>query len=896
MTTRESYAVIPQELKERCQWVCISIADRNGHPTKIPWSIIDSKVRMAKTNTPATWMSFDEAIKLMENGRYPGLGFILSKSDPYVFIDLDHVVDNSGIEDWARDMIDVIGSYTELSQSGTGIHIIARARKPGPRCRIQTHQKFEIYESRRLVVFTGALVSESTDQIVDAQSAVDEIYFRIFGQPEQSISPRKAIAQTTRSVQNSDPILIQKAMSAQNGGKFKRLWNGDMSDYHEDNSAADLALCYMLAFWSQNDPVQIDRLFRASGLMRDKWDRRRGERTYGEMTIDKATEQTIEVYNSSFDTINKCQTQEERLVAVRNDISQAKKIGTAKAIYSVVDSLALLPMGEYEDSANELKQAVPQLDLRELKGAVSKIRKSKTLGEGHQHPILKINDRQLRDIGSDAIRFLCEANLPPILYTRSGALCQVIIDERGLPSIREVTVEIMISQLAKTADFVNETEHGLKNIVPPKSIAFYVLAEGNWPFPALEAITCCPTIRQNGTIMQNPGYDENTMLYYHNSEGSEVMGVSESPSQDNLETALNLVDELLHDFPFDCPASKANAVALLLSPIIQPAIGDCTPLILIDAPSAGSGKSLLAIIAGIISAGVQPDFTTAPYKEEEWPKKITAILSAGPSLVVIDNVNGVLKSSDFAMLLTARNWKDRMFGKNTETVVFPNRAVWVATGNNIQLGGDIPRRCIWIRIDSRQARPHERGGFKHPDLIAWVFANRSQLLWALLTICRAWYAAGCPLYTAQPFGSFEKWTRTVGSILAYAKINGFLENQGELLDQSDTESNEWEAFLIKCLDIYGSTPFTPQVLIQDIETGKLDDVVPISISDAVNGKGQKCSKVGVQLKARSGKRYGSKGLRFERGPKKSSGNTWIVMTDSIDAVENEDDFWSPSLL
>lgn len=886
MTNDEQYTNIPRELKERRQWVCYRIEERDGNKTKVPYRTDKVGRGRGKTNDPETWHTFAEVLEAVgkPKNRFDGIGFVLSQDDPYTFIDFDHVVNDGVIEGWAREIIEKVASYTEFSQSGTGLHIIARAKKPGPRCRTYKHPKFEMYDNVRLVVFTGNLLPGSNAEITDAQRAVGEVYVGMFGENPRNAPPKEA-AKNARPVGMSDPALIEKAMSSKNGQKFSRLWNGNTGDYNGDDSSADMALCCMLAYWTQRDPVRIDRLFRESGLMRDKWDEMRGDRSYGVMTISAAIEQTTKVYRGSSDGPGKEEVTDEELASAHEKIAASKEARTAAAVFKTVDSLALLSPGEYADVVKELKEAVPQLDLRELKAAVGRARKSKRAGESGEYPELVVSNRQLRDMGNEAIRLLEDSNVPPTLFVRSGAVCQVVEDERGRPVIRVVTDEIILAKLAKTCDFVVITEDGPKNVIPPKSIASYVLSEGRWPFPALEAITRSPTIGQNGSIAQLPGYDPETRLFYHKFGQDEIIEVPENPTLDDVETALALIDELLCDFPFDCQASRVNAIALLLAPIVQPAIRDLTPLILLDAPTAGSGKSLLATVTGIISEGATPDFTTAPIKDEEWPKKITAILSAGPSLVVIDNIKYTLQSDALAMLLTARIWKDRVFGKNTETVILPNRAVWVATGNNIQLAGDIPRRCVWIRIDPRQSKPHERDGFRHSNLTQWVSENRGRLLWALLTLCRAWYAAGSPSYPVPAFGSYEKWSRTVGGILAHAGISGFLENRDRLWEQSDTESTEWETFLAAWLDVYSNSPVTPKELVRDIEAeSSIAEAVPATVSDAVHGKGNVYSKLGHQFKSRLGKRYGLRGLRLEKGPEKRNGNTWLVVEDSFDST------------
>ena len=300
ISSDERYTNIPQELKELRQWVCYRIEERDGKPTKIPYRTDKVGRWNAKTNDPKTWHTFEEVLEAVgkQVNKFDGIGFVLSESDPYVFIDLDHVIEDGKTEEWASELISAMDTYTELSQSGTGIHIIARAKKPGPRCRIHNHPKFEIYDNVRLVVFTGKLLSDSPAEIRDAQQAVEEIYFSVFGENQRNV-PTKETFWNAQPVEISDHMLIEKAMSAANGDKFGRLWCGNTGDYNGDESSADMALCCMLVFWTQRDPVRIVKLFRESGLMRPKWDEKRGDRTYGEMTIEAAIRQTTEVYQDS---------------------------------------------------------------------------------------------------------------------------------------------------------------------------------------------------------------------------------------------------------------------------------------------------------------------------------------------------------------------------------------------------------------------------------------------------------------------------------------------------------------------------------------------------------------------------------------------------------------------
>lgn len=288
---------IPQELKDLRQWVCYRIEERNGKPTKIPYRIDKAGRGNAKSNDPATWHTFEDVVKSVNKpiNKFDGIGFIVSASDPYVFIDLDHVVTDGVLEPWAQELINRVDSYTEYSQSGSGIHIIARAKKPGPRCRIHSKPQFEIYEDVRLVVFTGKLLAGAPPDIRDAQQTIGEIYLEVFGDNPRNV-PKKETTRNARPVGMSDPVLITEALAAKNGQKFARLWNGNIGEHNGDTSAADMALCCMLAFWTDKDPIRMDRLFRESGLMRDKWDENRGTEKYGQLTINAAIGVTKETY------------------------------------------------------------------------------------------------------------------------------------------------------------------------------------------------------------------------------------------------------------------------------------------------------------------------------------------------------------------------------------------------------------------------------------------------------------------------------------------------------------------------------------------------------------------------------------------------------------------------
>ena len=237
--------------------------------------------------------------------------------------------------------------------------------------------------------------------------------------------------------------------------------------------------------------------------------------------------------------------------------------------------------------------------------------------------------------------------------------------------------------------------------------------------------------------------------------------VPEHPTTEDVERALECIDDAIADFPFVDEASRANAIVSFLTPVCRPAITGPTPLALYDATSQGTGKTLLAEVVSIIATGRAGALSSAPKDIDEWRKQLTSVLRNGAPVVVIDNVMQRLSSGELCKVLTESFHADRILGQS-EMLMLPVRCSWIATGNNIQLGGDMPRRCYWVRMDAKCSRPFNRTGFRHADLKGWTLEKRGELLCSLLTLARAWFAAGCPAPAIKPLGSFESWTVVMG--------------------------------------------------------------------------------------------------------------------------------------
>lgn len=286
-------SAVPQALKDEPQWICWSEQDRDGKPTKVP--IDPASGSFASTTDAETWHDFETALRTASDGPHEGVGFVFTDDDDFVGVDLDDCRDPETAvpTDHVQEIIDRLDSYTEVSPSGTGYHVIVRGELPDGRNR---KGSVEMYDSARFFTVTGDHVDGTPTAVRNRANALVAVH-RDYVQEETSTPTRERNSSAVSRTTFSDDDLLEKARNAANGKKFQDLWAGSTAGY-ESHSEADMALCCLLAFWTGGDQRQMDRLFRRSGLMREKWDEVHyaDGSTYGEMTIARAVENTSEYY------------------------------------------------------------------------------------------------------------------------------------------------------------------------------------------------------------------------------------------------------------------------------------------------------------------------------------------------------------------------------------------------------------------------------------------------------------------------------------------------------------------------------------------------------------------------------------------------------------------------
>jgi hypothetical protein len=479
--------------------------------------------------------------------------------------------------------------------------------------------------------------------------------------------------------------------------------------------------------------------------------------------------------------------------------------------------------------------------------------KSEPTVESDGRPLIQLKNSSFDTKTDQCIAVLKATNQPPSLFFRRGELVSLQPAGKDSFSIRDVTEPFLSSLLSRKAIFLKANE----KTDPSERVTRNVLINlsESESFPPLDGIVTAPVIRSDGTILDTPGYDRASKLYYAPAHGLSVPKVPERPSEEEVRAALSVLEDVIADFPFEDESSKANALAALLTPIVRPAIQGPTPLALFDATAAGTGKTLLAEVVSLIATGSESAMMTAPKNRDEWRKKITAVLRAAHPIVVWDNVSAKLDADELMSVLSAESWSDRLLGQSLE-ITLPNRCSWIATANNIQLEGQMVRRSYWVRMDAKMARPFTRSQFKYPSLKRHVKKQRGSLLAALLTLARAWFANGMKPPAVKPLGSFESWTIVIGGILENAGINAFLGNNAKLHAHSDDETQLWESLLTQLFTVFNGQRFTTASMLEKTKQyAELEETIDLIFGDAVSNERVFKQQVAKRFKARLGTHF-----------------------------------------
>lgn len=483
---------------------------------------------------------------------------------------------------------------------------------------------------------------------------------------------------------------------------------------------------------------------------------------------------------------------------------------------------------------------------------------------------------------SDAIdRTLDALRTTPHVFDRGDVLVSVE-GGRAVPLNRAV----LPYHLGHELQFFVSTDKGEKDIDPPPKIVEAIVDMGAARrLRPLDAVITAPTIRPDGSVLDRPGYDSRTRLYYAAAETAPP--IPNRPTDEQLNAAIDRLKLPFNLFPFADALDRSVLLAAVLTAALRPAL-PTAPGFAFDAPTQGSGKTLLARCVAIIGCefepGIWPHVSQTRDAEAEIRKRlITALLKGDP--IIWDNVLGQLDSASIASMLTSPTFTDRVLGLTRDATV-PTRSLFIVTGNNLQLAGDMPRRFLTCRVDPQTDRPFARRFALDPA--RHCLENRQQLVADALTIIRAWLtSADCVLgFRADgATASFEHWDFLVRQCVAWLarRHPGVWVDPIESISAavaSDPEREQLQALLNALHREFGDRAFTAgEVKGKCFVAVSHDENSLSAVIEDIAGKPNVSSKsLGRFLLNRKDRRAG--GLRLvARTPDASNVRRWAIEKD-----------------
>jgi hypothetical protein len=387
--------------------------------------------------------------------------------------------------------------------------------------------------------------------------------------------------------------------------------------------------------------------------------------------------------------------------------------------------------------------------------------------------------------GADLHRMVAEtlAMLPrdPDIYQRDGQLVRVVrVAEAeaetekmapGTPQIRPFSLAVLMTKITGVTTFVkyDGRSESWCAALPPDDLVKAIKDWGEYTgVKPVTGIIETPSMRPDGSLITELGYDNATGYIY--APQREFPPVVDQPTIDDAKRALTELLEPYVDFPFRSEADRYVPVAALLTLVCRPAVRGAVPGFVFDASTRGSGKGLLASAVTALAHGRPAAVMTWPSGRDDEAEKILAgYATRAASVILFDNAEGVFGGAPLDKVLTAVDRVELRVLGQTNVPSFSWRAVILATGNNVMLGGDTTRRVLVSRLEPLMEHPEERTNFViKDDLVTWCMAQHPRMVVAALTLMRAYVLAGKPSMNTTGWGSFDLWRELIGEAIMWA--------------------------------------------------------------------------------------------------------------------------------
>lgn len=391
----------------------------------------------------------------------------------------------------------------------------------------------------------------------------------------------------------------------------------------------------------------------------------------------------------------------------------------------------------------------------------------------------------------------------------------------------------------------------------PNEVALSLLAQaGSWRFPLLTGLAETPTLRRDGSLLDVEGYDEESGLYVDFGD-VEYPAVPAVPTKEECLAGLEMLEELIKDFPFVDEASRSVALSSILTSLCRRSMRSA-PMHAFTAPTMSTGKSLLANVAAMIATGRSAPAMSQAKSAEEDEKRLFANLLKGDPIILIDNVERPIEGDAMCSILTEDVYASRIL-KESETRAVSTNALFLATGNNLTFKGDMTTRGLLCKLDSGVENPETRRF--SVNLREEIPRRRAELVVAGLTVLRGFVAAGRPgIHQMTQFGRFEEWSDLVRGSLVWLGRADPVETRKAVIAEDPERGAHLE--LMEAWAEEFSTRYVLSAEVIERCRSKRDCRLARALEDALGKGSDSARSLGKYVSVRVGRIVG--GLSFDR--------------------------------
>lgn len=637
---------------------------KTGKRTKVPYQPTRPRLK-AKNNDRSSWASYETARQVADAGRADGVGFCLLGS-PFAAFDLDDCRDpeTGKVSPWAQALVNRVGSYTEVTVSGTGLRIIGTAAGS------EVHRKqpsedggtIETYrQAARYIVMTGNVLPETPQVLRDIDVHIDEVVAELDAKKKTGRTPRPSTSKPRQLGYDAevDDIIKNGCGDRYGGDRSKAVWrviNDLVRSGHSEDAIASVLL--------EKDNRISDHLY-------DQAD----PEGYARKQIAKAIAQkpnrpviNVESGEIAF-LVNKTQ---EALIAANRPILNHGRV-LVEPIYTPMPT-----------------------------------------SRGREVDVTVFQPMEVENLTYMTNRWACD-------YVR--------YDKREKKEAR---------------------------IDPPEKVMKTLLKLGHWGFPRVFGIINVPTLRPDGTILDQPGFDAATHLWHAPDRNLKLPPVPERPTKEQADKALSKFKDLFAECAFVSDLDQSVALAAVLGAVLRGAF-ELMPMTLFKAHSPGSGKSYIVDIISHLVTGTFCPVVAYPSERKELDKLLDAMIIQSPPIFSIDNATDHIGGDKLCQMVERPTVTVRILGKS-KTRKCEFRGTVYATANNYSFYGDMVRRGLICNLDVAMERPELRKFDFNP--IERVLASRGEYIVAALTVARA-YLATRKRVNCSPLGSYDGWSQFV---------------------------------------------------------------------------------------------------------------------------------------